>query len=100
MRNSVIQTMSRLSCRPCGLCGGSGRVQVHHLDWDHSNNAATNRVEVCQRCHSVLHQVGVLSGTDLLRVRELVGARLEAAVQADLFSGSLALLTDKPDLVR
>jgi hypothetical protein len=59
---------------------------IHHKDWDHDNNDVANLVDLCQRCHGLLHSVGVES-YDVLReavvARRLQGDRPRTA-QSDL----------------
>jgi 5-methylcytosine-specific restriction endonuclease McrA len=40
----------------CKFCGTTNKLQVHHIDGNHDNNAMTNRVKLCQRCHSLVHK--------------------------------------------
>ncbi len=40
----------------CKICGTANKIQVHHIDGDHHNNTASNRVRLCQRCHSLVHK--------------------------------------------
>ncbi len=44
----------------CFLCGATDNLQIHHIDFDHKNNKADNRIILCHRCHSELHKVGYL----------------------------------------
>lgn len=43
----------------CCLCAEGRGLQVHHVDWNHKNNARENRVFLCQSCHSKVHQLGI-----------------------------------------
>ena len=40
----------------CKFCGTSKSIQVHHIDGNHDNNTPSNRVRLCQRCHSLVHK--------------------------------------------
>lgn len=42
----------------CELCGLSGPVERHHLDWHHDHDEESNVRRVCQRCHVALHHAG------------------------------------------
>jgi 5-methylcytosine-specific restriction endonuclease McrA len=39
----------------CNVCGSTGKLSVHHIDGDRSNNSLDNLVPVCQSCHSKIH---------------------------------------------
>jgi 5-methylcytosine-specific restriction endonuclease McrA len=37
----------------CAHCGATGvRLEVHHVDHDHQNNAPTNLTVLCKACHA------------------------------------------------
>lgn len=50
-------------CRLCGYedstrLGKNGKriaLQVHHLDWDKSNNSLSNLIALCPTCHKRFH---------------------------------------------
>ncbi len=53
----------------CKFCGTAKNVQVHHIDGNHDNNTANNRVRLCQRCHSLVHKyLGVASPDEILAI--------------------------------
>lgn len=59
----------------CLVCRSVVRVQTHHVDGDHSNNAPENLAPLCDRCHTELHRYGGWGDLDrqrLLGLRELV----------------------------
>jgi hypothetical protein len=77
----------------CYLCGSMQGQHVHHIDWHHEHNARENRITVCQRCHTLLHQVGYLSVEELEAVREQVMTRdPKRFIQEDSAEGQLWLL--------
>jgi len=39
----------------CEKCGGTTRLQRHHLDGEMTNNALTNIKVLCQTCHTAAH---------------------------------------------
>jgi hypothetical protein len=39
----------------CEVCGGSGKLHVHHIDRDVFNNAHENLVKLCIQCHIEEH---------------------------------------------
>ena len=39
----------------CSKCGKEGAVEVHHIDGNHDNDIASNRVVICRRCHHLAH---------------------------------------------
>ena len=59
----------------CGICGSQHRLHRHHKDWDHSNNSPSNIIVVCERCHTILHQVGYLTDQELADLRAKVVQR-------------------------
>jgi 5-methylcytosine-specific restriction endonuclease McrA len=40
----------------CTLCGSKEKLLIHHIDFDHYNNAADNLQVLCLRCHSSVHK--------------------------------------------
>ena len=44
----------------CVACGGTRRLQRHHVDGDPGNNAPENVAVLCQDCHTEAH---VANGT-------------------------------------
>ena len=61
--------------KKCHVCDSTIGVELHHIDFIHSNNDATNRIWLCKRCHTIVHQCGYTSREDFNRVREQVKAR-------------------------
>lgn len=59
----------------CYLCGVREHLHRHHLDWDHYNNALSNIIIVCQRCHTILHKSGYLDAQELEALRVKIMAR-------------------------
>jgi len=58
--------------RQCEFCSAVLEVQVHHVDWDHDNNAPENLMRLCHFCHTAVHQLGAIVPEQLRVVRELV----------------------------
>ena len=40
----------------CRTCGKRGRMEVHHVDGDSSNNDPSNRISLCRGCHIRIHR--------------------------------------------
>ena len=40
----------------CELCGKSGRLDVHHKDFDEQNNDPENLQVLCRSCHMKIHR--------------------------------------------
>lgn len=45
-------------CRICGKDGVESKLNVHHIDWDRSNNEDSNMVTLCGVCHRAVHKEG------------------------------------------
>jgi hypothetical protein len=60
----------------CEFCASLVEVQVHHVDWDHENNAPENRMLLCHFCHTAVHQIGAVEPEQLRSVRDLVELEL------------------------
>src|SRR3990167_2176370 len=43
-------------CRICKTDGSGSSLNVHHIDWDRSNNESINLVTLCKTCHQSVHQ--------------------------------------------
>jgi hypothetical protein len=54
----------------CLLCGRERPLQMHHLDWHHENNVASNRVRLCLDCHVYIHRVGYLTRLEIIELSE------------------------------
>ena len=39
----------------CAYCYSTGKLQIHHLDRDPSNNVISNLILLCPECHSEQH---------------------------------------------
>lgn len=61
--------------RECYVCGSAANLEVHHVDWNHHNNARDNRLVLCHRCHLIIHQSGFLSYGQLSELRLTVQRR-------------------------
>lgn len=61
----------------CWLCASATKVEEHHIDWHHDHNDPSNRVWLCQRCHSILHKAGYVSGDELDTIKQKVMERRE-----------------------
>lgn len=40
----------------CASCGGKDNLSIHHIDFDHYNNAPENLRVLCVGCHMSLHK--------------------------------------------
>lgn len=38
----------------CASCGARGNLHAHHVDGDHKNNALSNLVWLCPKCHNTV----------------------------------------------
>lgn len=54
---------ARTAASSCSVCGVQGRLHVHHLDWDHFNNAPSNLQTLCPSCHRKSHSPNYTAGT-------------------------------------
>lgn len=45
-------------CRICGADATEERLDVHHVDWDRTNNKMRNLVTLCSPCHVAIHSHG------------------------------------------
>lgn len=41
--------------KKCAKCGSTEKMNVHHIDENHSNNDFHNLVYLCSKCHNKLH---------------------------------------------
>ncbi len=41
----------------CAKCGTSYRLELHHKDFDRSNNQEDNAEVLCKKCHFNLHRI-------------------------------------------
>ena len=41
--------------RVCEKCSIQGRVEVHHINKDRTNNARENLMILCRKCHNLQH---------------------------------------------
>jgi 5-methylcytosine-specific restriction endonuclease McrA len=46
------------ACRICKKDGAEAKLNVHHIDWDRSNNSDDNFVTLCTNCHRAIHKEG------------------------------------------
>ena len=71
--------------RSCVLCESGEWLHVHHIDGNHSNNVAANRVLLCARCHAELHRGdwAVLDREGLLRLADQVRLRRSQEASTD-----------------
>lgn len=44
----------------CNQCNEQGKTLIHHRDFNHGNDVATNRVELCYYCHAQAHLPAIL----------------------------------------
>lgn len=51
LKNALI--MKRTECEKCGK---TGRLDVHHIDGDYTNNSIDNLLVVCRSCHLKIHR--------------------------------------------
>lgn len=45
-------------CRICNISGGEDPLNVHHIDWNRTNNSDSNLVTLCTTCHRQVHLEG------------------------------------------
>ena len=45
-------------CRICGKDGAEAKLNVHHIDYQRTNNEAENLVTLCAICHKAVHAEG------------------------------------------
>ena len=73
----------------CYLCQATEYLQVHHLNWQHSDDTPSNLLIVCQRCHTELHKAGYLTAQELESIRTKID--LERTIQGfqldDMYEG-------------
>lgn len=43
---------------PCVICGSHVGTEIHHIDWNHDNNAKSNLTTICRHCHEQAHKLG------------------------------------------
>ena len=43
-------------CARCGYDKSTGRLHVHHIDYDHNNDDPNNLIVLCFECHTALHR--------------------------------------------
>jgi 5-methylcytosine-specific restriction endonuclease McrA len=46
----------------CVRCGSTKDLQVHHKDWNHTNNDPSNLETICGECHRREHRVRWMPG--------------------------------------
>ena len=52
----VILDRDNYMCRICAADAAEEKLDVHHVDWDRTNNKPRNLVTLCQPCHQAIHQ--------------------------------------------
>jgi len=70
--------------KECFICGTLKRIHKHHIDWNHENSEARNKVWLCEKHHVFVHQVGYMGWEDLKKAREVYGRRQDKGAE---FSG-------------
>ena len=40
----------------CNSCGKRGRIETHHIDFNHHNRKKTNLIDLCRSCHQSIHK--------------------------------------------
>lgn len=45
-----------LNQHSCEICGSTWRLQIHHIDGDHSNNKLSNLQVLCAKHHAEIHR--------------------------------------------
>lgn len=58
--------------KKCHVCDSTIGVELHHIDFIHSNNDPDNRIWLCKRCHTVVHQCDYTPREVFDRVRQQV----------------------------
>lgn len=59
IRAAVIERDGHV-CRICGSDPVAARLEVHHVDYDRTNNRAHNLVTLCSDCHRAIHAQGYM----------------------------------------
>ena len=58
----VVLNRDNYSCYRCGKQYSkhdnlNGKLMVHHIDKNPSNNDIANMIPLCRRCHAVIHKI-------------------------------------------
>jgi hypothetical protein len=53
--NLTISEYVNIMKKPCEKCGSNKRKQLHHIDWDKTNNSPDNKQVICKSCHEKIH---------------------------------------------
>lgn len=54
-KGGVAAYRNRLEKVECEICGSTENLLIHHRDHDRSNNAESNLMVLCKRCHQEHH---------------------------------------------
>ena len=65
--SASIQDVSQ-HCKACGFARG---LEIHHKDWDHTNDNPENLLVLCKWCHMQVHKLGK---PEFERMLEVAGA--------------------------
>lgn len=53
-RKEMVEEINRGSCVCCG--DSFSQIHIHHLDGNHNNNERINLIELCRKCHILVHK--------------------------------------------
>lgn len=53
--NGYRERALRVYGNKCKCCGKNGRIDIHHIDVNRTNNSIKNLVPVCRSCHKSIH---------------------------------------------
>ena len=62
----------------CVICGSLHKVETHHSDWHHDNPNPKNKVKLCQKCHSIIHNSGYMDVDEMRVIRDNIIAYRKA----------------------
>jgi 5-methylcytosine-specific restriction endonuclease McrA len=67
--------MKQRDRRECYVCGSKSNTERHHIDFNHKNNAPSNLMWLCRRCHTQVNQCGYTNREEFGAIRGQVKAR-------------------------
>ena len=56
----------------CSSQVAQGKLQRHHIDFNHNNNDPKNVVYLCKRCHDIINQTGYMSRDEMLELNKKI----------------------------
>ncbi len=81
----------------CQTCGGTGELEVHHIDGDPTNNQTDNLLPVCRGCHGDIHAGKLEEWAEKIlprsernrRVSYLMGPQTQRNIELIMFTADL-----------